>query len=116
MGHGMHQGTLDLMVEFALGELASGEDARIRALVRRAAARWPDEKALTICFALTSASASLDEAMRGQSVRGAVDAGYRFAALVAADVLAIEAMRDGPVLGRDLGQFWRRVDPYFLNL
>lgn len=104
------------MAEFALRELASGDSTRIRGLVRQLAADWPEEKALSISFALSSAAATLEEAMRGPSVQAATDAAFRFAALVAADTLAIEAMRPGPVLGRDLGHFWHRVDPYFLKI
>jgi len=41
--------------------------------------------------------------------------GFRMAALVAADVLAVEAMGKRPAKARDLLWFWRRVDPYFLD-
>jgi hypothetical protein len=34
--------TMDQMIEFAMEELLSGDDARRRAMVRRMASRWPD--------------------------------------------------------------------------
>lgn len=116
MSLGKQQATLDLMVEFAIADLASGEDERIRSMVRNMAIRWPGEKALAICFALTCAAADLEDAMRGETISTAANRAYKLAALVAADILAIEALKPAPARAEDLLHHWRRVDPYFLTL
>lgn len=107
---------LDQMLEFAIGELASGQPQRIARLVRVMAAKWPDEKALTISFALTSAASELEDIFSGPQNVDNANRAYRLAALVAADVLAAEAMGRQKVTGRDLQHYWRRMDPYFLNI
>ncbi len=112
----MHQGRLDLMIEFAVGELASGDPQRVGALVRRMAESWPDEKALAIGFALTSAASALEDMLAGEESRAVAARAYKLAALVSADVLAIEALGQKPATGRHLLQYWRRSDPWFLNL
>ena len=85
-------------------------------MVRRMAQQWPAEPALAIVFAITSAAASLEDMVDTTSARGSAQRGYQLAALVAADVYALEAMGKAPVVGQDLLHFWRRVDPYFLKL
>lgn len=107
---------LDLMVEFAVGELASGDNARVRKLVRTLAARWPSERALMISFALTSAASVLEDVLKGPATARSAGQAYRLSALVAADILAIEVLRDAPARAQDLLHYWRRVDPYFLEL
>lgn len=107
----------DLMVEVALESLLDGSDIKIAQLVRTLATRWPSEPALSIAFALTTAASAIED-MVDMSVEspGVVLAAYRLAALVSADVYAIEAMGILPARGHDLLIFWRRVDPYFLRL
>ena len=114
-GVDMHQGALDLMIEFAIGELASGDPDRSRALVRAMAHRWPEEKALMICFAMASAASQLEDIFATSQDAIPPASAYKMAALVAADILAIEEMGRTPACGRDLLHFWRRVDPYFLG-
>ncbi|WP_368185931.1 hypothetical protein [Aestuariibius sp. HNIBRBA575] len=104
------------MVEFVIEELASGQSFRVARLVRALARKWPGEKALMISFALTNAASELEDLVSGDSSAASAERAYRLAALVAGDVLAIEAMGRDVVLGRDLLHYWRRVDPYFLNL
>ncbi len=108
--------TVDQMIEFSVAELASGDGRRIGALVRSLANRWPDDKALLIAFALTSAAGLTADFLRSGPGDGSPERAYKLAALVAADVLAVESLGQSPVRGRHLLQFWRRVDPYFLNL
>lgn len=77
---------------------------------------WPNEPALEIAFALTTAAATLEDLIDASSSGRAVLLGYKLAALVSADIYALEAMKRFPATGHDLLHFWRRVDPYFLNI
>lgn len=104
------------MAEHALFSLASGDEEELRKLVYSMAIRWPGESTLLIAFAITSASASLEDVLHGASVKDAASTGYRLAALVAADTYAIVCMGKPHPIGTDLLHFWRRVDPYFLRL
>ena len=105
---------LDQMVSFATEALASGDDVRISRLVRDLATEWPQEPALSISFALTSAASALEEILSEH--QGPVNRAYRMAALAAADILAVEAMGQSPAKTENLLHFWRRVDPYFLKV
>lgn len=109
-------GKVDLMIEFAVTYLAGENHREVGKMVRRMAQRWPDEPALGIVFAITSAAASLEDMVDTKTARNVSQRGYQLAALVAADVYAIESMGQAPAVGQDLLHFWRRVDPYFLNL
>ena len=113
----MGTNTLDSMIEYAVGELLSGSDARRRALVRNALARWPREPALRIIFALTSAASMIEDTLGpdGETHRAHVLA-YKFAALLSADVYALERQGHAPVSAREVMRFWHRTDPYFLRL
>lgn len=111
----MHQETLELMIEFAVAELASGDLTRIGRIVRTLAQLYPDEKALLLCFALTSAAAAVEDVIRGADGPNAPSPGYKLSALVAADILAVEAITNRSARALDLLHFWRRVDPYFLQ-
>ena len=112
----MRQGNLDLMIEYAVACLAADDHQDIRALVRQMAQRWPDEPALAVAFSLTSAAATVEDVVNSPDAVTAAQKGYRLAALVAADIFAIEALGQVPATAQDLLHFWRRVDPYFLNL
>lgn len=106
---------LDLMIEFAVAALASGDPTRTGALVRTLAQDFSGEKALSVCFAITSAAASIEDVVRHEGPGTPPTLGYKLAALVAADILAIEALGDRTAKAVDLLHFWRRVDPYFLR-
>ena len=112
----MHRGTLDLMIETAVACLAAEDHQDIAKLVRTLAQRWPQEPALSIAFALTSAAAAVEDVVDSPDTTAAAHKGYRLAALVAADIFALESIGQVPATGQDLLHFWRRVDPYFLNL
>lgn len=108
---------IDEMIEFALEELLAGSDGRRRALVRRLCLRWPDVPALSVGFALTSAASLIEDNFRHDGVNvGSGPLVYKLAALLAADIYAVEAIGHSPAKARDLLHFWRRVDPYFLEL
>lgn len=107
----------DQMIEFALEELLSSSEARRRALVRVICTRWPGVPALLVPFVLTSAGAMIEDNIDQQRDRDGTSAlAYKLAALLAADIFAVESMGRQPALAQDLLHFWRRVDPYFLNL
>lgn len=111
----MKAAELDEMIELALEGLLSGDDARRRGLVRAMVMRWPEAPALQIVFALTSAGAAVEDTF-GSGADGAQALAYKLAALLAADVHALQEMGRCPAKARDLLHFWRRVDPYFLTL
>lgn len=111
----MHQATLDLMIEFSAAELASADPIRTGRLVRTLAQQFPGEKALLLCFALTSAAAAVEDVVRPPADGPPQTLGYKLAALVAADIFAIEEMNGRSAKAVDLLHFWRRVDPYFLQ-
>ncbi len=110
----MHRGNIDLMIEYSVAVLATGDAKRTCALVRDLARKWPREKALSICFAITSAASQFEDLVKGQAAPAAL--AYKLSALVAADILAIEALGRQPATGQDLLHFWRRVDPYFFEI
>ena len=112
----MPQDPLDQMIEFAVAALASGDTARTGALVRSLAQDFSGEKALSIAFALTAAAAGIEDVMHHDGRGQPPTIGYKLAALVAADVLAIEALNGRTAKAVDLLHFWRRVDPYFLTI
>ena len=111
----MPQDPLDLMIEFAVASLVSGDPLRTGALVRSLARDNAGEKALTLCFALTAAAAAIEDVLDQNGVGQPPALGYKLAALVAADILAIEALTGRTAKAVDLLHFWRRVDPYFLT-
>lgn len=108
---------IDDIIEFALEALLSGSDRRRRAMVRGMCETWPDAPALSVVFAVTTAAARLeDNFSRGSDTEGLAAFAYRLAALLAADVYAVESMGHNPAKANDLLHFWRRVDPWFLEL
>lgn len=111
----MRQSTTDLMVEYAVACLAADDHHRINVMVANMARSWPNEAALGIAFAITTAASSYEDTVDTRNSKQSAQRGYRMAALVAADVYAIEAMGQFPAKAQDLLHFWRRVDPYFLE-
>ena len=106
---------LDQMTAYALEDLAAGNRDRLRTLVRRMSERWHNTPALMVSLALTSAAHELESQFRGPGIQDAAYLAYKFAALVAGDVLALETLGGRGVLARDLLLYWRRTDPYFLR-
>ncbi|SHI98159.1 hypothetical protein [Wenxinia saemankumensis] len=108
---------LDEMIEFAMEALLSGEPLRRRRVVRDLAHRWPDESAHAISFALTSATALIEDTFRDAANHDpVVPLGYRLSALISADIHAIQAMGQSPARAGDLLHFWRRADPGYLDV
>jgi hypothetical protein len=108
---------MEALVAFAIERLLSGKPAIRRAAVRDMAAAWPDVPALGLVFALTDAAARIDAVLAEDAEsKGAARMGYRMAALLAADVFAIEQSGTCPVGAADLRAYWENRDPYFLDL
>lgn len=113
----MRETPVDDMIAFALEELLSGSAQRRKALVRRMCSRWPSAPALSVVFAVTSAGSMVEDNFDRDSDQDPVGRfAYKLAALLAADVYAIESMGHSPAKASDLLHFWRRVDGYFLEL
>lgn len=110
----MRHGRLDALIEFSIAELACGDTKRVNQLVRNLALEWETESALAICFALTSAAATLERQFKGEDKHAA--RAYKLASLLAADIFALEAMGQHPAKAHHLLQFWQRTDPYFLEI
>ena len=105
------------MIAFAKLELSSGDNDRRRLLVPKMAQTWPEEPALALVYAVTSATESIaDKDNTKKNTNPLVTLGYKLSALVAADVHAVHSMGLIPSKSSDLLQFWRRVDPLFLRL
>lgn len=108
---------LDQMIEFAMEELLSGNSQRKRAMVRQMAEQWPDQPALALVYAVTSATEAIEDTFRNAPVQDPViPLGYRLSALLSADVHAVQSMGQVPSVAEDLLHFWRRVDPAFLRV
>ena len=98
-------------------ELLSGNPGRRRAMVRRMAERWPEEPALALVYAVTSATEMIEDTFAERAAADPiVPLGYRLSALISADVHAIQSMGQVPSVAEDLLHFWRRVDPLFLRI
>lgn len=63
---------------------------------------WPTERALHVSLALTLAANQIETTLRGGAIAQGAQRGYRHAALVAAEVAALESKADGVVLCSDL--------------
>ncbi len=112
-----HRAALDEMIAFAKAELLSGNTQRKQAMVREMAEKWPDEPALALVYAVTSATGAIEDMTRGRKGdESAIPLGYRLSALISADVHAVQSMGQMPPVAGDLLHFWRRVDPHFLRL
>lgn len=109
---------LDDMIAFAREELLSGHQDRKRSMIKTMAERWPDQPALSLVYAVTSATEAIEESTqrRSKEAEEAVPHGYRLSALVSADVHAVQSMGLNPPRAEDLLHFWRRVDPHFLRV
>ena len=113
----MRDTPIDDMIAFALEELLSGSEKRRGALVRKMCMKWPGAPALAVVFALTSAAAMAEDNIRQETATSGIGPfAYKLAAILAADVFALESMGHSPAYARDLLHFWRRVDRSFLDL
>lgn len=101
---------LDAMAAHAIEVLVAGDPAAVRGLVAGMARRWPQVEALAIAFALAQAGAHIEDNIDSAPARRPPElAAYRLAALVAADVFALQAMGRERPRASELLHFWRRV-------
>ncbi|MBN2906588.1 MAG: hypothetical protein JXJ18_07765 [Rhodobacteraceae bacterium] len=106
----------DPLTEFAIETLLATPEGW-RAVVRDAAARWPDTAPLGIVFALVSAAAEIEATFaHGSPAREAAGHGFRVAGLLAGDLYAMEALGLPRARAGDLFGYWRGHDPFFLTL
>lgn len=101
---------LDDMVDYAVEQIVGEPFRKLPDIVLELATMWPNTPALALCFALTSAAASVEGMVGHQDRTGLA---YKCAALVAADILAIEAMGQRPARSMHLVNFWRRTSNGF---
>jgi hypothetical protein len=108
---------IDEMIELALEALLSGSEEIRRGVVRRMCERWPDAPALSLVFALTNAAAMIEDNIAGKDADRAIGPlAFRMAAILSADIYAVESLGLRPATAHDLLHFWRRVDPPYLSL
>ncbi|MCV2882303.1 hypothetical protein [Actibacterium sp. XHP0104] len=107
---------IDEMTEDALRGLLSGAQGW-RGVVRDLAARFPAAPPQAMIFALTSAGSGIESSFAPDSAaHPASNRAYRLAALVAADLYAMQIVGARAETLADLLAYWRRHDDYFLTL
>lgn len=107
---------IDHMTEFAIAGLLAAPDGW-RSLVREIAARWPDVPPLEICFVLVSAAEAISGLIAADDP--SQDAGaqaWRLAALLSADLYAMEQLGLPRARAADLFGYWKDHDSYFIDL
>lgn len=87
-------GDIDELCEFVLSRLMAeggSAEAVAEALVARLAVAHPEIDALTPILPLSLAAVALDEMLAGTEARAQADGAWRMAALIGAEVLALQA-------------------------
>lgn len=112
----MERTEAETRTDFAVERLLTGDSQSRRLLVRDLAERWPGTRAMALVFTLTDAAAHIEAMLDSETEsRQAAFHGYRLAALLAADVYAIELTQGAPVMAQDLWRYWNESDPFFLT-
>ncbi len=102
-------------VHFAIERLLARPEGW-RPLVREMAHRWPDAPPGALIHALASAAADIEATFgEGSPSREAAVQAWRLAALLGADLYAMEAMGLPRSRAGDLPRYWE-VDPFFRDL
>lgn len=102
-------------VHFAITHLLGRQDGW-RSLVRDMVGRWPEAPASELIFAIGSAACEIEKTFAsGSPAREASDHGWRLAALLGADLYAMEMIGLPRSRAADLRAYWR-IDPYFRDL
>lgn len=106
--------TADDQTHFAMERLLEGP-ASWRGLVRDMVRRWPDRPAAEPGFALCYAASAIEGLFEtGSPAHEGSAQGYKLAALLAADLYAMERLGLPRDRARDFLTYWK-IDPYFLN-
>jgi len=88
-----------------------------RRVVREMAETAPDATPPQMIFALVSAAATIEEMFaQGSPSRAAADSALRLAALLGADLYAMEMLGVKRGTAADMLAYWRAHDPWFLTL
>ena len=104
------------MTHYAI-ETLFGDDDGWRSVTRDLVHLWPDASILEICFALVGAASAVEGQFNANSPSRALSAqAYRLAALVTADLYAMQTIGGYGSNARDLAAYWRDHDNYFLTL
>ena len=105
------------MQSFALIGLLKNSASKRGAVVREMCARWPDAPALSIVFAISKAAGQVEEIIHeAPTDNGIATSAYKLASILAVDIHAIENAGKNQVMARDLFEFWRNVDRWFLDI
>jgi len=107
---------IDQMTHFIIAALnlgGGGWKSACRDLVNK----WPDAQGLEICFAFSAAASAIESNFNGNSpARELSNHAYRLAALIAADMFAMQSIGGYGTQARDLYKYWQDHDDYFLKL
>lgn len=107
-------GDLD-KVQFAIERLLDAPEGW-RPLVREIVARWPEAPAGQVILAIVAAATEVERMFGpGSPSREGAAQGWRLAALVGADLCAMEALGLPHATAGDLQRYWK-IDPWFLDL
>lgn len=102
-------------VHFVIETLLSRPDGW-RAVVREMVAQWPLAAPGELVLTLVTAASHIEETFApGSPSREAADRAWRLAALLGADLYAMQVMQLPLRHAEDLRQYWA-VDPYFRDL
>lgn len=93
---------IDLMTEDALRLLSDPDHGDGLDAGEQLARAWPSERALHVSLALTLAANQIEMTLRGGRIAQGAQRGYRHAALVAAEVAALESEMGDIALCSDL--------------
>ena len=105
------------MQSFALIGLLKNSASKRGAVVREMCARWPDVPALSVVYAITKAAGQVEDNIHeAPTDNGIATSAYKLASVLAVDIYAIENADKNQVKARDLFEFWRDVDSWFLDI
>ena len=112
----MSKAPLNEMTSYALHELETKKLKNYGILVICMCKKWPNAPALSIVYSLTYVAVTLGkDKKRKKSLGARKDIVFKMAALVAADIYAVEGIRQAPAKASDLLYFWRRIEPLYFN-
>ncbi|GAB4384456.1 hypothetical protein [Albidovulum sp.] len=102
-------------VHYAIEHLLDAPDGW-RPLVRNMVARWPDDPALELIFALSTAANEIERMFAaGSPAREGAQRGWKLAALLGLDLYAMELLGLPRARAGDFNGYWA-IDPFFREL
>ena len=107
---------IDQMTHFIIAALHQDSDGW-KSVCRDLVNHWDDAQGLEICFAFSAAASAIESNFNGNSpARELSSHAYRLAALIAADIFAMQAIGGFGTQAKDLYRYWQENDDYFLQL